>query len=59
MAPKLFGIEHLLYIVISTVISVLVIVLSNIYAKSEKTKIIILKTFYEQIKTICEHFYFF
>ena len=44
MAPKLFGIEHVLYIVISTVISVLVIILSNIYAKSEKTKIIILKT---------------
>lgn len=44
MAPELFGIEHILYIIISTISGSLILLLSYKYAKTDKTKIIILKT---------------
>ena len=44
MAPELFGIEHILYIIISTILGSLILLLSYKYAKTDKTKIIVLKT---------------
>ena len=43
MAPELFGIEHILYIVISTIIGGASLYLSYKYAKDEKKQNIILK----------------
>lgn len=43
MAPVLFGIEHILYIIISTLLGSLCVVFSYKYAKEEKVKVIILK----------------
>lgn len=43
MNPELFGKEHILYIIISTVIGILTILFSYKFAKEEKTKMIILK----------------
>ena len=43
MAPVLFGKEHLLYIIISTILGSLLITLSLRFCKTEKTKNIILK----------------
>ena len=43
MAPELFGIEHILYIIISTLVCSLVIVLSYKYLKTEKSKMASLK----------------
>ena len=45
MNPTLFGIEHILYIIISTLLGSLVIIISYKYAKTEKSKKIILKLF--------------
>ena len=44
MVPQLFGIEHILYILISTTITVVSLILAKKYAKSEKSQIIFLKT---------------
>lgn len=44
MSPKVYGIEHILYFIISTVIAVAVLLLSKKYAKSEKAKEAVLKT---------------
>lgn len=44
MAPELFGIEHILYIIISIILGSLILLLSYKYAKTDKTKIIVLKT---------------
>lgn len=41
--PELFGIEHILYIIISTIICATTLVLSYKFAKKEKTRQIILK----------------
>ena len=43
MAPELFGIEHILYIVISTIIGGVGLFLAYKYAKDEKKQSIILK----------------
>ena len=43
MAPELFGIEHILYIVISTIIGGVGLFLAYKYAKDEKKQNIILK----------------
>ena len=43
MAPKLFGIEHLLYIFITTIIGGFGLLIAYKYAKKEKTQTIILK----------------
>lgn len=43
MAPQLFGIEHILYIVISTIIAGGGLLFAYKYAKNEKTQTIILK----------------
>ena len=43
MAPELFGIEHILYILISTTITVVSLILAKKYAKSEKSQTIFLK----------------
>lgn len=43
MAPQLFGIEHILYIVISTILGGGGLYFAYKYAKSEKTKTIVLK----------------
>lgn len=43
MAPELFGIEHILYIIISTIVGGATIFFAYKYAKEEKTKLIILK----------------
>lgn len=43
MNPELFGKEHILYIIISTVIGILTMLFSYKFAKEEKTKMIILK----------------
>ena len=43
MAPKLFGIEHILYIIISTIVGGVGLFLSYKYVKNEKTQKIILK----------------
>ncbi len=43
MNPQLFGIEHILYIIISTILGSLIIILSYKFAKEEKTKTILLK----------------
>lgn len=43
MNPTLFGIEHILYIIISTLICALFVILAYKQRKNEKTKILILK----------------
>ena len=43
MEPKLFGIEHILYIVITTIIGGVGLLIAYKYAKKEKTQTIILK----------------
>lgn len=43
MVPKLFGIEHILYIIISTIICGGGVIVAYIFCKSEKSKKIILK----------------
>ena len=43
MTPELFGIEHILYILISTTITVVSLILAKKYAKSEKSQTIFLK----------------
>ena len=43
MAPQLFGIEHILYIIISTIVASAALLLAKKYAKSEKSKMIFLK----------------
>ena len=43
MAPKLYGIEHIIYLVVMTVVFVLTITLTQKFAKSEKVKVIVLK----------------
>ena len=43
MAPQLFGIEHILYIVITTVLAVVGLLLAKKYAKSEKSQTSVLK----------------
>ena len=43
MPAQLFGIEHITYIVISTILGSLLIILAEKYAKNEKTINIILK----------------
>lgn len=44
MAPELFGIEHILYIIISTVVGGVGLFFAYKYAKNEKTQRIILKS---------------
>ena len=44
MVPQLFGIEHILYILISSTITVVSLILAKKYAKSEKSQTIFLKT---------------
>ena len=43
MAPQLFGIEHILYIIITTVLAASGLLLAKKYAKTEKSQVIILK----------------
>ena len=43
MPPQLFGIEHILYIVITTVVAVVGLLLAKKYAKSEKAQTLVLK----------------
>lgn len=43
MAPQLFGIEHILYIIISTAVASVALLLAKKYAKSEKSQMIFLK----------------
>lgn len=43
MWPKLFGIEHISYIIISTIIGILCVIISYKFAKTEKAKTIIIK----------------
>ena len=43
MAPELFGIEHILYIIISTIVGSLILLFSYKFAKDDKIKNIILK----------------
>ena len=43
MNPTLFGLEHLLYIFISTLVGTLFVLITFKYVKTEKTKNIILK----------------
>ena len=43
MAPQLFGIEHILYIVITTVVAVVGLLLAKKYATSEKAQNFVLK----------------
>ena len=44
MAPQLFGVEHILYIIISTVVASAALLLAKKYAKTEKSQMIFLKT---------------
>lgn len=44
MSPQLFGIEHLLYILITTILAVVGFFVVKKYVKSQKTKTIILKS---------------
>jgi hypothetical protein len=43
MAPQLFGIEHILYIIITTVLAASGLLLAKKYAKTEKSQVIVLK----------------
>ena len=43
MAPQLFGIEHILYIVITTVVAVVGLLLAKKYATSEKAQTLVVK----------------
>ena len=43
MAPQLFGIEHILYIIITTVVAVVGLLLAKKYATSEKAQTFVLK----------------
>lgn len=43
MGPQLFGIEHILYMVITTAIAVVALLLCKKYASTERTKSIVLK----------------
>ncbi len=43
MAPQLFGIEHILYIIISALVGGISLLLAKKYAKSEKSQMIFLK----------------
>ena len=43
MAPQLFGIEHILYIIITTVLAASGLLLARKYAKTEKSQVIVLK----------------
>ena len=43
MAPKLFGIEHILYIVITTILGAGSILLAKKFLKTEKAQAIFLK----------------
>lgn len=44
MRPQLFGIEHILYIIISTIICSAMLILARKYAKTEKARDIVLKS---------------
>lgn len=43
MAPQLFGIEHILYIIISTIVGSAILILSYKYAQGEKERTFVLK----------------
>ena len=43
MAPKLFGIEHILYIIISTVVAVVCLTMAKKHLKDERSRSIFLK----------------
>ena len=43
MAPQLFGIEHILYIIISTIVGSAILILSFKYAQGEKERTFVLK----------------
>ena len=43
MPPQLFGIEHILYIVITTVLASVGLIFAKKYAKTEKVQAIVLK----------------
>ena len=43
MAPELFGIEHILYILISTILGAMSLIFARKYAKTEKAQSIFLK----------------
>ena len=43
MSPEVYGIEHILYFIISTAIAIAVLLLSKKYAKTEKSQAIVLK----------------
>lgn len=44
MPPKVFGLEHILYIIISTILGVAGLLIAKKFAKSEKAKTIIIKS---------------
>ena len=43
MGPQLFGIEHILYIIITTVVASAGLLLAKKYAKTDKSQTIVLK----------------
>lgn len=44
MGPKLFGLEHIIYIVLSTIIGVIFLLWANKYVKDDKHKVLVLKS---------------
>lgn len=44
MAPQLFGVEHILYIIITTLLAFAGLLLAKKYAKTEKARVIVLKS---------------
>ena len=43
MGPKLFGLEHIIYIVLSTIIGMILLLWANKYVKDDKHKVLVLK----------------
>ena len=56
MPPQLFGIEHILYIVITTVLAVIGLLLAKKYAKSERAQSFVLKGLALALQTDCHRF---
>ena len=43
MAPKIFGIEHIVYLILSFIVTVAILIVTGIFCKSERVKMILIK----------------
>ena len=43
MAPKIFGIEHIVYLILNFIVTVAILIVTGIFCKSERVKMILIK----------------